>query len=72
VLPEQGQCLGSQACSSAGFGRHAAVGSSARAHHLGETTLPAGGGCKPAPVATANGAVLAARHAVVAVARNTS
>jgi hypothetical protein len=71
VLPEQGHRLGSQARSSARFRRHAAD-SSARVHHLGYITLQVGGGCTPAPVATANGAVLAARHAVVTVARRTS
>jgi hypothetical protein len=72
VLPEQGQGLGSQACSSARYRRDNAADSSARVHHLGHITLPAGGGCMPAPVATAKGAVLAARHAVVTAARRAS
>jgi hypothetical protein len=71
VLPEQGQWLGSQACSGARFRRHGAADSSARVHHPGHVTLPADGGRTPAPVATANGAVLAARHAVVTVVRKT-
>jgi hypothetical protein len=69
VLPEQGHGLGSQARSSARFRRDNAADSSARVHRPGQITLPAGGGCMPAPVATANGAVLAARPAVVTVAR---
>lgn len=69
MLPEQGQRLGSQACSSVGFRRRHAAVSRTRVPHLGRVTLPAGRGDEPAQVATANGAVLAARHAVVTVVR---
>jgi hypothetical protein len=57
VLPEQGQCLGSQPGSGASERWHGAAGSSARVNHLGHTALPVGSGYTPAPVATANGAV---------------
>jgi hypothetical protein len=64
VLPEQGHSLGSLVCSRASSRRHGAATSSARACRLGYLILSAGCGYLPAPVATAEGAVVTARPAV--------